>query len=106
MLTNHFDEHEDDGSKSSRNDWSHAETGKDSTKSGSLAPSPLNLAGSYSCNTDTGNRRDQGVCRGNVGRVAGTPHHPDGSTCGSACEGKQLHASVTIECLDGDTVAC
>lgn len=32
-----------------------------------------------------------------MGRVSCAPHHPDGSTCERACEGKHLDAGVASE---------
>ena len=37
-----------------------------------------------------------------MGRVAGTPHDPNGSTSGSASEGEKLNRGISVESGDGD----
>lgn len=71
-----LDQQEDNSTKATGNDGSHAETSEDGTKTLAVVPAPLNLGSTNSCNTDTGDSRDERVGGGDVGGVFGTPHHP------------------------------
>lgn len=97
-----LDEHEDAGTESSRDGGSHTETSEDGTETLSAIPSPLDLGGTHGRNTDTGNRRDQRVGRGNVGRVPCAPHDPGRGTGESAGEGQHLDAGITPEGVGRD----
>lgn len=99
---NDLDQHEDDGTEASSNSRGHGKTSKDGTESRAAIPAPLNTANTSRGNTNTGNGRDERVCRGNVGRVARAPHDPDGGAGRGAGKGEQLHAGVALEGLHGD----
>lgn len=97
-----LDQHEDDGAEASSNSRGHGQTGEDGTESRAAVPAPLNTANTSRGNTDTGNGRDERVCRRDVGRVARAPHDPDGGAGRRAGKGEQLHAGVVLEGLHGD----
>ena len=101
-VDDHLDEHEDGCTEASSNGGSHSKTGEDGTETLATVPPPLDVAGSHGCDTDTSNRRDQGVGRRNVSRVACAPHDPDGSTCEGASESQHLDRGVVLEALVGD----
>ena len=71
-----LDQQEDNSTKATGNDGSHAETSEDGTKTLAVVPAPLNLGSTNSCNTDTSDSRDERVGGGDVGGVFGAPHHP------------------------------
>jgi hypothetical protein len=93
---------EDDRAEDARRDGCHTQASENGSKSRSLVPSPLHVASTNCSNTNTGDGRDEGVGRRNVGRVAGTPHDPDSGTSRRASECEKLNGSVAVECRDGD----
>jgi len=102
---NDLDEHEDGGGETGRDGRCHTQTSKDSTKTFSIIPAPLDLSSSHSSNTDTSDGRDQRVSRRNVSGVLGAPHDPGGSTSERTSESKHLDTSVSLESRGGnDTV--
>ena len=54
-----LDEHEDDGTEASGDGGGHTETGEDGTETFTLVPSPLDVGGTDSSDTDTSDGRDQ-----------------------------------------------
>ena len=103
-MNGNLDQHEDGGTESTSNEWGHDETSENGTKTRSLAPTPFNLVGTNSGNTDTSNRGNQRVCGGNVCRVDGTPHDPDGGTGRRTGESEKLDTSVVVESLGWNTI--
>lgn len=97
-----LDKQEDDGSKDTGNGRSHTETSKDSTETLTTVPAPLNLASTNGSDTDTSERRDERVCRRDVGVVLCAPHNPCGSTGGGTGEGEKLDTGVVAEGFHGD----
>ncbi len=97
-----LDEHEDDGTEAARDGRGHSQTSKDGTQTVTLVPAPLHRRGTSRGNTHAGDGRDERVCRGDVGRVARTPHHPRRGGGQGTGKGQHLHAGVAIEGLGGD----
>lgn len=93
---------EDDRAEDAGRDGRHAEASEDGSESRSVVPSPLHVACADCSNTNTGDGRDEGVGRGNVSRVAGTPHDPDSGTSRRASECEKLNGSVAVESSDRD----
>ena len=65
-VNHHLDKHENGSSKAGRNKRSHGQAGEDGTETGALVPAPLYVLRSNGGDTDTSNRRNEGVGRGNV----------------------------------------
>ncbi|KAI6771380.1 hypothetical protein HG531_009005 [Fusarium graminearum] len=97
-----LDKQEDDGSKDTGNGRSHTETSKDGTETLTTVPAPLNLASTNGSDTDTSERRDERVCRRDVGVVLCAPHNPCGSTGGGTGESEKLDTGVVAEGFHGD----
>jgi len=97
-----LDEGENNRAKDAGRDGRHTEASEDGSESRSLVPSPLHVASADCSNTNTSDGRDKRVGRRNVGRVAGTPHNPDGGTSRCASECEKLNGSVAVECRDRD----
>jgi hypothetical protein len=62
----------------------------------------LNLGGTDSGNSNTGDRGDERVSGRDMGRVSSTPHDPGGGTSEGTGEGEHLDTGVTSESRVGD----
>ena len=92
-----LDEHEDDSTEGSGDDWSHAQTCEDSSKTLSIVPAPLDLRSTNSSNTDASDGRDKGVGGGDVGGVLCAPHDPGGGSGKGTGESEHLNTGVILE---------
>ncbi|KAK6833440.1 hypothetical protein PG987_008134 [Apiospora arundinis] len=101
-VDNQLDHHEDGGTESSGDGRRHAQTGEDSTETLAVVPAPLDLGGTDSSNTNTGDSGDKGVGGRDVGRVTGAPHHPCGGGNQGDGEGHHLNSGVIPEGIRGN----
>lgn len=104
-VDNVFDETKDDGTEATSDGRGHDETRENGTETLSVVPSPLDLGGTDSRNTDTSDGGDQRVCGGDVSRVLCAPHDPRGGTSKSAGEGEHLDTGIVLESgVGNDTI--